>query len=424
MDPAESSQRVYAFFEKMSGRSSVTETDSLQSPTKRSRMITLKVPRHFLIRPDGNIDNPNQSISAASAHQIARNSCQIKEPLPAPPAPERLTIRIKIPQSYVRNNDPSDAAIVSAVDASVGAGTKKRKASSIDNAPMRKRKPRVVLLRNPKYLQTQPYTIQGPEKQVEDIPQPNPSTKTQATQEPFTSPKLCLNGVLEPEPVVPSTTPSLRSNIETSLVLDDRPSETTTSGHDAAVEHRTSILRGETVLPNTNASQRSADSIHHNEDPHLRFSCDGIVESPVKQLNTVVSTNPKPASETSILGGGTDGPVLPAMEAVELRLPRTEISSPTTTPTQPSPDAVDLMLQLLAAPSGNPMDNQTEVGSSHSRNIDPVNSIALLYYLNRKLSLLHRRHQFYLDEGSTLQINFNDRLSVIRKLLRSRAAEY
>src|SRR5271154_7066683 len=126
MDPADSSQLVYAFFEKMSGRSSVIATEPLQSPTKRSRIIALKVPRHFLIR-DGDGDNTEQSISATSAHQsTARNSSQIKAPLPIPSAPERIKIRIKVPKPLSTNKANSSAEKVSA-GASLDTRTKKRK---------------------------------------------------------------------------------------------------------------------------------------------------------------------------------------------------------------------------------------------------------------------------------------------------------
>jgi hypothetical protein len=403
---------VYAFFEKMSGRNSVITTDPLPSPTKRSRIITLKVPRHFLIR-DRNIDNPNHSISATSAHQMARNSAQVNKPLSIPPTPQRITIRIKVPKPCATNNDDNYPGTVSA-DASPGTGTKKRKTLCIDDTSMPKQKTNVVRIRIPRSLPAlEPCTTQCPEKQaVEDIPQPKTPTNSKAAQgHIFTSNKLCLDYVLEPIPVISCTTPSLGSDIEMSLVPDDRTSETT-SCPDSVVKLPTCIRRAETLPPNTNASQQPTGPILHDQERHPQLSCDG--ESHVEQPNIVASTNPEPVFETSIADEGTPEPVLPTVEAVESPLPRTEISSPTIGHSQPLSDSVDLILQFPAVPSDIPMENQIEFGSSHSHNVDPAESIALLYHLNRELTFLHRRHQFHtqqktfrqLDEGITLQIDF------------------
>jgi hypothetical protein len=81
-----------------------------------------------------------------------------------------------------------------------------------------------VRLIAPKPLFTQPSaTSQCTESSIEDIQQlePEPPMNPEAVQEHiFTNPKLCLDYVLEPKPVVLPTPPSQRCNNEVSLVPD------------------------------------------------------------------------------------------------------------------------------------------------------------------------------------------------------------
>ena len=74
----------------------------------------------------------------------------------------------------------------------------------------------VVRLIAPKPLLTQPSaTSQYTESSIEDIQQPEPPMNPEAVQEHiFTNPKLCLDYVLEPKPVIPATTPSRVSEIQ------------------------------------------------------------------------------------------------------------------------------------------------------------------------------------------------------------------
>ena len=429
MDTAESSQLVYAFFEKMSGKSSVIAPESLPSPTKRSRIIALKVPRHFLIR-DGDVDNTEQSISATSTHQTARNSSQIKAPLSIPSAPVRIKIRIKVPKPLSTNKDDSSARKVSA-GASLETRTKKRKTLFIDDTTMQKRKSNVVRLILPKPLSTQPSTSQCTEISIEDTQQPEPTMNPEGVQEHiFMNPKLCLDYVLEPKPAIPPTTPSQTSNIEISLVPDDRNSEATTSCG-SSHEHPTSILQTETVLPNIDATQQStAPTTNH----YLPVPCDSFVGSQAERPNTAVSTTSDPAIETSMPDDQKHEPVLPRVEDVETcSVPLAEGSSPTTRPSQESSHSVDLIRQPYSVSNAIPMDNQIKNNSSNSRNAHQAESIAVLYALNRDLALLHRQHLFYeqqkrfreeIDDGITFQIEVNCRFSVVGRVFQNRDREY
>ena len=423
MDTAESSQLVYAFFEKMSGKSSVIRTEPLPSPTKGSRIIALKVPRHFLIR-DGDVDNPNQSISATSTHQTACNSSQIKAPLPIPSASERIKIRIKVPKPLSTNKDDSSAGKVSA-GASLDTRTKKRKTLFIDDTTMQKRKTKVVRLIIPKPLSTQPSTSQCTEISIDDIQQREPPMNPEAVQEHiFTNPKLCLDYVLEPQPVtIPPTTPSQTSNIGVSLVPDDHNSGATTSC-DSSLEHPTSILQTESVLPNIGATQQSTAPTTNR---YLPISCDSFVESQAELPNTAVSTPSEPEIETAKPDDQKHEPVLPRVETMETCcVPLPESSLPTT---RPSLESVDLIRQLPSVSNGSPIDHQIEDNnSSHSRKSDPADSIALLYSLNRELALLHRHLLFYeqqkrfheeLDDGITFQIEVNCRFSVVGRVFKN-----
>jgi hypothetical protein len=266
-------------------------------------------------------------------------------------------------------------------------------------------------------------TSQCAESSMEDIQQPEPPMNPEAVQgHIFTNPKLCLDYILEPKPVIPPTTPSQRSNNEVSLVPDNRNSEATTSCG-SSHEHSTRILQTETVLPNIGATQHS-------------------IALTTKQIARYFSI----ASWRAKLNGRTPpSPRLPNLqlrpqnqtvrrmnqyhrvEAVETcSVPPAEIRLPATRPSQESSHSVD---QPPSMSNDSPMDNQIEDNASHSHNTDPADSIALLYALNRDIALLHRQHLFYeekkrfleeLDHGITFQIEVNCRFSIIGRVFQNR----
>lgn len=396
VDPAESSRSVYAFFERMSGGNSITKAhDPLPSPTRRSRIIRLKVPRHFLMIRDGVSENPNRFVSTFSAPQIKRNSIAIEEAMPQHPAPERITIRIKFPKPCETNIRDVNRTTSPSTALSQGRGNRKRKATSIRKSS--KSNPGKTNVARPIFpialSSLQPPCSHSPEKPDRLLLPPKGSTTLEAEQlgynyiTPRRSPHPALERIVNGSPILESI---VNISMETSEGFIG-----ISTCHDSITRPSPSIEEAETVTVNLNDVAEGDGQVSHTIC--ASFTEGTVVEGGVENFICPTSAIRSQSSETAISTIGDHLTISDHIshELLQCTLPVVQISSEITSSLDPAPPINLTPQQCPSTTVHDSVGNELEGIPPFISTVDSVDSIALLYSLNRTLALLRRKHDFY-----------------------------
>lgn len=413
VDPAESSRSVYAFFERMSGGNSITKaTNPLPSRTRRSRIIRLKVPQHFLIREW----NPNRFVSTYSGPEISRNSIAIEEAMPQRPAPERITIRIKFPKPCEPNIRDVNRTTSPSPALSQGRGNTERKATAVRKSS--KSNPGKANVARPIFPialpSSPPPCSQSPEKPDRLMLPPKGSTTLEAERLEYNYITRRWHPPHSTSERIGNGSSILKSNVDTCMETSEGFIGIPTC-HDSMIRPLPSIEEAETVTVNFDDIAKGDGQASHT----MSASCtEGTVaEGGVVNFVSPTSAIRSQSSETAI-STIEDHLTIPddiSHELLQCTLPVVQMSSKITSSLDTVPPINLTPQQSPSTAAHDSVGNELEGILPFISSVDSVDSIALLYNLNRNLALLRRQHDFYrrsrrsrkdLDDGISFKDTF------------------